>query len=561
MDIGNPLLYGVAESGVFMRIRKLKIENFKCYAGYFEAEFDEGVNIIVGANEAGKSTILEAIHLALTGMLHGRPIRNDLSSYLFNRSAEVQYLESIRAGSPLPAPKILIELYLDGAGSEFAELEGNGNSDHVKASGIAFKIDLDHANYGDAYASLLASGKVNSLPIEYYTATMQSFARKGIVPRNVPLKSALIDSSSTRFQNGSDVYISRIVRDHLNEGERVQISQAHREMRDSFKAHDQVKGINAKIAVAAKVSDKTVSISVDLSSQNAWESSLITYVDDIPFHHIGKGEQCLIKTRLALSTKKSAEAPVLLIEEPENHLSHARLNQLVRDLRADDGDKQVIVSTHSSFVANKLGLQHLLLLRKPKVARMGALASSNFFEKLAGYDTLRLVLAEKAILVEGDSDELVVQRAYMDENGGRLPIEDGIDVISVGTSFLRFLEIAKALDIPVSVVTDNDGNPDGLEKKYAEFPESETVRICYEAEVHSGDLKIGDKPFNYNTLEPSLLRENGRDVLSGIFGVPAADDEVLYRYMRTHKTESALAIFQSKTKIAYPEYIKRAIAK
>ena len=37
------------------------------------------MNIVVGDNEAGKSTILEAVNLALTGYLNGRNIRNELS--------------------------------------------------------------------------------------------------------------------------------------------------------------------------------------------------------------------------------------------------------------------------------------------------------------------------------------------------------------------------------------------------------------------------------------------------------------------------------------------------
>ncbi len=389
---------------------------------------------------------------------------------------------------------------------------------------------------------------------------MFSFSRAGITPRNVPLKSALIDSSSSRFQNGSDIYISRIVRDYLDEEERVHISQAHRELKETFREDEKVKGINNKIATAAKISNKTVRISVDLSSQNAWENNLITYIDDIPFHHIGKGEQSLIKTKLALSTKKNSEAPILLIEEPENHLSHARLNQLVRSLAADNGGKQAIISTHSSFVANKLGLENLVLLRKGKVARVTSLDASDFFKKLAGYDTLRLVLADKAILVEGDSDELIVQRAYMDCNGGRLPIEDGIDVISVGTSFLRFLEIAKALAIPVAVVTDNDGDPAALGRKYAAFPESAQLKICYDSKVYSGDLEIGGKSFNYNTLEPSLLRENGRKMLAEIFGVVAATDDDLHRHMKSHKTDCALAIFGWPKPIKYPAYIIKAIS-
>ena len=56
-----------------------------------------------------------------------------------------------------------------------------------------------------------------------------------------------------------------------------------------------------------------------------------------------------------------------------------------------------------------------------------------------------MLIAKKAILVEGPSDELFVQWAYK-EIYGKLPINDGIDVISVrGLSFKRFLEIANII--------------------------------------------------------------------------------------------------------------------
>jgi predicted ATP-dependent endonuclease of OLD family len=545
-----------------MKIQRVKITNFKCYEGTFEVPFNEGVNIIVGGNESGKSTILEAVHLALTGMLNGRYIRNELSSYLFNLSIERQYVASLKTPKPLPPPHILIELFFSGDDKELAELEGDGNSDKVKASGVAYKIEFDEENYRDAYAELVKTGGLEAIPIEYYTSKMVSFARRGITPRNIPIKSALVDSTSSRLQNGSDVYISRIIRESLEEKERASISQAHRKLREAFMADENLKLINEKITSAAKISKKSVTISIDLSSQTAWESSLMTYIDSIPFHYIGKGEQCIIKTKLALSTKKSSEATVLLIEEPENHLSHSRLNQLISDLSSSNDDKQVIISTHSSFVANKLGLENLALLRQSKVVRISALKANDFFKKLAGYDTLRLVLAEKVILVEGDSDELIVQRAYMDAHGGRLPIEDQIDVISVGTSFLRFLELAKELKVPVAVVTDNDGDPNALKKKYAEYRGIDHITICYDDTVDTGDLKIGDKPFNYNTLEPKLLKENGSKVLAALFGMASdpESDDTLHKHMRANKTECALAIFSAETKISYPPYITKAIA-
>lgn len=543
-----------------MKIAKVKITNFKCYEETFTLALNDGLNVIVGANESGKTTILEAIHLALTGLLHGRPLKNDLTSYLFNLAAHNKYVQSLGTACPLPPPAITIELFFSGASNGLAELEGDGNSEKAKCSGVVYKIEFDEENYRESYEELVKAGALSSIPVEYYTTTMRSFARKGITARNIPIKSALIDSSSTRLQNGSDVYISRIIRDVLEEKERASVSQAHRKLKEAFVADPNLKLINERITQAAKISQKAVSISVDLSSQTAWESSLMTYIDLIPFQYIGKGEQCVIKTKLALSAKKNSEATAILLEEPENHLSHARLNELIADLTDQHGQKQIIISTHSSFVANKLGLDHLIVLRGGEVARISELEASDFFKKLAGYDTLRLALAAKAILVEGDSDELVVQRAYMDANGGRLPIQDGIDVISVGTAFLRFLELADALKIPVAVVTDNDGDTAAVDKKYAAFKESGTIRICYDPVVDTGSLMIKDKPYNYNTLEPKLLRANDRATLNTILGTSANTDDELRIHMRANKTESALAIFNSTAMITYPDYIQKAIA-
>ncbi|NPU63714.1 AAA family ATPase [Bradyrhizobium sp. 83012] len=543
-----------------MRIAKVKITNFKCYEDTFTLALNDGLNVIVGGNESGKTTILEAIHLALTGLLHGRPLKNDLTSYLFNLAAQTKYVQSLVTGSPLPPPAITIELFFSGDSSELAELEGDGNSEKIKASGVVYRVEFDEENYRGPYEALVAVGELTSIPVEYYKVTMRSFARRGITSRSIPIKSALIDSSSTRLQNGSDVYVSRIIRDLLEETERASISQAHRRLKEAFVEDKNLQLINERITKSARISQKSVSISVDLSSQTAWESSLMTYIDLVPFQYIGKGEQCVIKTKLALSTKKNVEATAILLEEPENHLSHARLNELIADLTDRHGQKQIVISTHSSFVANKLGLDHLIVLRDGKVVRISELEASDFFKKLAGYDTLRLALAYKAILVEGDSDELVIQRAYMDANGGRIPIQDGIDVISVGTAFLRFLELATALKIPVTVVTDNDGDTDAIERKYTAYKGDPFVKICFDPVVDSGSLTVKGKAFNYNTLEPKLLKANSLATLNKVLGVSARTDDDLRIHMQANKTESALSIFSSTTAIAYPDYIKRAIA-
>lgn len=72
-------------------------------------------------------------------------------------------------------------------------------------------------------------------------------------------------------------------------------------------------------------------------------------------------------------------------------------------------------------------------------------------------------------------------------------------------------------------------------------------------------MKLSDKDFNYNTLEPKILKENGREAMNNIFGTNYDTDDEMHKYMHAHKTDCAIAIFESATKIKYPEYIMRAI--
>lgn len=144
-------------------------------------------------------------------------------------------------------------------------------------------------------------------------------------------------------------------------------------------------------------------------------------------------------------------------------------------------------------------------------------------------------------------------------NQGKLPIENGIDVISVGTSFLRFLEIAEKINKPVAVITDNDGNVDALNKKYKNYLEANVkpyIKICFDGTIDSGTIAN----FNYNTLEPKLLKANSRDLFNCVFGTSYASDNKLLKFMENNKTDCALKIFDTIETMAFPQYILDAIA-
>src|SRR3546814_20414537 len=92
-------------------------------------------------------------------------------------------------------------------------------------------------------------------------------------------------------------------------------------------------------------------------------------------------------------------------------------------------------------------------------AKLSALTPEtvDYFKKLPGYDTLRIVLAAKIVLVEGPSDEIVFERIFHDIYKKR-PMDCGIDVLSMrGLSLARGLELCAALNKPVTPLRHNDG--------------------------------------------------------------------------------------------------------
>lgn len=534
-----------------MTITKVIIENYKYFHGKFSIDFHDGVNVLVGDNETGKSTILEAINLALSGILNGRYLRNELCQYLFNQQSVQEYTDSLSQEDKLPPPSICIEVFF---ANDYPLFEGNGNSERTKACGVVLKVEFD-PEYQDEYTTLLDSEDLGTIPLEYYRVTWKSFARQPITRRSIPIKSVLIDSASMRYRNGSDIYISQIIRDDLDDAHRVGLAQAYRRLQEAFVTDEAVKAINARIKGKSKISDKDLHVSVDLSPRNSWETNLMTYLDDTPFHQIGKGEQCIVKTNLALGHKKAQEANLLLLEEPENHLSYVRLNGLMQDILEGCIDKQIIITTHSSFVANKLGLDHLILLNDQRSMRLPDLPSSTykFFKKLPGYQTLRLILCRKAVLVEGDSDELVFQKAYMDSNDGRLPINDSIDVLSVRLTFKRFLDVAMRINQAVAVVTDNDGDYiQKIVKKYEDYESVECISI------------FADNRESLRTLEPQFVDANKADLktLCDVIGLEHTHydtPEKIVEYMCNNKTTWALRVFETKMTVQYPEYITNAV--
>lgn len=533
-----------------MYIKRIKIEGFKTFR-IFDLTLNEHLNIIVGDNETGKSSLLAAINLVMSNQLAGRNIQYELNPYIFNNSIVKEYFDAIENGGQPEPPHILIEAYLDDCKTgELAKLQGTNNSLGENCAGLYLRVDLNEDFSEDFrdYVRNHAGSKI--LPIEYYQPVWRSFADNSVLARTLPFRARIIDTSTMKEQYGPNKYVTGIIDDVLDAEQRILLGAAYRNLKHSFMNEDGIQEINDRLKEKkGDITKKTLTVAMDMSARSTWDSSITAHLDDIPFDSVGKGEQCRVQMKLAIES--AVNSRVLLIEEPENHLSHSNMNVLLHEISQKAHDRQIILTTHSNFVLNKLGINNLKLLsRNGKTMTIGDLSpdTEQYFMKLPGYDTLRLILSEKTILVEGPSDELIVQKAYKTQHG-ILPLEDGVDVISVrGLSFKRFLEIGVLLGLNISVVTDNDGDVSSLEQKYSQYNDKPNIKICYDVDE------------SCPTLEPQLVKANSCDIFNSILGTSLADKDSLVEYMQKNKTDVALKIFTSENNnLAFPEYIKNAI--
>ena len=327
------------------------------------------------------------------------------------------------------------------------------------------------------------------------------------------------------------------------------LSLTYRGNRTAFVKSDVLVKLNEKIKENQQIKGMNISLNLREGEIDDWKSEMTLSINDIPFENNGFGTQNMIKSELIANDNTGVD--FLILEEPENNLSFANMSLLISKLSNLTG-KQLIISTHSSFVANKLSLKKLQLVSNGTVKSFNELKidTFNYFMKLPGYNTLRLLLANKIILVEGPADELIVQRAYFDYYN-KLPIDDGIDVLSVGgLAFARYCELASIIDKQIVVLTDNDGDYENVIKKYEEY--SKILTLCVE------------KDNSLNTLEPSVLNANKEafDVFKNIIykgNNNNLDFDSLLSFMTNNKSEWAMRVFQSEKRIVYPHCVLKAI--
>ena len=274
------------------------------------------------------------------------------------------------------------------------------------------------------------------------------------------------------------------------------------------------------------------------------ESDLMIYEAEIGIDSKGTGRQIFVKTDFALE-KAGEKVDVVLIEEPENHLSPVNLRKLVQSV-AKTQSGQLFITTHNSLICTRLEIQNLLIMHEntgcqPTMLKNLSEETAKYFMKTPPASVVEFALARKALLVEGPSEFMLLEKFYKSITG-RSPEDDNISIIDVrGLSFKRYLEIAQFTGCKVGVITDNDEDyQKHCIEKYADYSSDTNISVFY------------DSDNTKSTFEVVLYRDNPT-LCDALFKTDAQ------KKMLSNKTEAAFMLLSQNHPINVPDYIKRAI--
>jgi putative ATP-dependent endonuclease of the OLD family len=515
-------------------ITKIRLQNFKKF-DKFEVDFDPKLNLLIGDNEAGKSTVLTAIDLAISGS------RNKVETigleHLFNADTITNFLNSDRKNENLPI--LFVELFLNDEPNEF--LEGKNNSAKKECNGLKF-ICKANQEFGKIIAEILKDPHC-IFPFEFYNIEFITFSGQTFNSYTKCLKHIFIDNTQVSSEYAMKEYVKEIYNSNLSAPQEKYTHQhKYRLYKNEFKT-SALTDINTKIQ---KIGNYTLGIKSN--SKSNLETDLTIYEGSITIDNKGKGKQCIIKSELALA-KNGNDLDIVLLEEPENHLSHLNTQGLINKISEAD-NKQIFIATHSDLISTRLDLRNCILLNSSsnqpiKLSDLSE-STSKFFIKAPDNNILQFILSAKVVLVEGDAEFILMETFFRQSNNMELKASN-VHIISVdGTSFERYLELAIKLNIKTAVISDNDGNyKNNITEKYSAY-DSKIIQAFSNSDNTKSTFEICMYETNTEICE-NLFKE-GRRTLS------------VQQYMLKNKAEvSFLLLDNAEASIVTPTYIIEAL--
>ena len=439
-----------------MFLADIKIENFRLFED-FKLTLNNGLNLIVGENNSGKTALIDAIRYTL-----------DTNSAEWVRVNEDDFYKG--------QTQFSIQLKFEGItpvqASVFVEhlTHEKANTDNKRKSVLyvnfeARLTDKTHRGYRFIKTEIRSGKKSDGPSIEreirnYLSTTYMK-----------PLRDAEAELASGRGSRLSQILFTtrEFTDDTSNLDDLINaLLEANRKIIDNpgiGKSREKVESQLKKLIFITDnfepaidiIGNKEITEMSDIEKGQTFKGileKLSLWLDkENPLQGLGYNNLLFIATELLLLEQEENDFPLLLVEEPEAHLHpqlQMKLLKFIRDefSQSKNPKLQSILTTHSPNFASKAPLESLIIMSKGRAfsLRKGETQLEKedyvFLEKFLDVTKSNLFFAKAVLIVEGDGENILL--STIAELLG-YPLEDyGVSVVNVGnTAFARYAKIFK----------------------------------------------------------------------------------------------------------------------
>lgn len=450
-----------------MYISNIKLWNFRKFGSddelnidkpNLDLNFSQGLNVIIGENDSGKSAIIDAIKLVLK-----------THSYDYIRAENRDFYKD--------SERFRVELTFHGLTSDEAKnftewLSWTGEGEKA----IPFlKLSYDVRRQGkrilpsDVKAGVDDEGYLLTAEAkEYLKATylkpLRDAENELVAKRNSRLAQILLghEAFKGKEENNELVEIFKKLKEDLEKYFKGEFEFNGNKPTDGKKIKDTIDGYIKSFYGAGNETE----FSATSSDIKSILEKLTLILKDDPNPGLGTFNRLFMAAELLHLNKVNWTGLRLgLIEEMEAHL-HPQAQMQVIEAFQKQKSIQLILTTHSPNLASKVKLENLVICNNGKAFPMGKdytkLKGENykFLEKFLDTTKSNLFFAKGIILVEGWAEEILIP-SIAKAIGVNLT-ERGVSIVNIGHTgfdhyskiFLRQAEPYMA--IPVAVITDVD---------------------------------------------------------------------------------------------------------
>lgn len=479
-----------------MYISKVVISNFRSF-DQFSVDLNDGLSVIIGENNVGKSNFLEALNLIFNS--NYSPRKRILKQGDFYNGLEIKG----------EWPEITIEVFLKGISNEDElAITSRWLTRNPGEAKITYKY-RPKSNISAVPPSEQVSINRLQLPLNEYEwiiyggerETLDNFDFNMLSKFGIEYVGALRDAT-TELKKSSGK-LQHILRNfELNENDLQDIAEKVEELNEIIIKGDDIQKIrddlNHYLVNITGSTRQKVQITMGESDYDSLIKDLKVLIgEENKVHSVemnGLGYNNLLFISLLLtqySTLKERKLhnydyifPIIIVEEPEAHLHTHLQKYLANYFFKQKVAGQVIITSHSTHVSSHTDLDSLIVFyrsnQKTISKRIGTIFDSKLKEHLQYKRYLErwldatksdVFFGRKVLLVEGIAERLLIPKFFSMIYSEKVEIDgrviekektlegEGISIISVdGVAFRPFLHLfgSSGLNIKCAVLTDSD---------------------------------------------------------------------------------------------------------